>query len=90
MHKVLGALAVFAVLGTAATAAWATAPGKNGEIVFRRYLDPGRTTGAIFTIRSDGAGVSRRRSPARPPPGSRRPIPSCWRIRLSCFPKAVC
>ena len=65
MHKVLGALAVFAVLGTAATAAWATAPGKNGEIVFRRYLDPGRTTGAIFTIRYDGAGVRQITRPAR-------------------------
>lgn len=64
MHKVLEALVVFAVLGTAATAALATPPGKNGDIAYRGYLDANRTTGAIFTIRPDGTGV---RQVTRPP-----------------------
>jgi TolB protein len=65
MNKVLVSLAFFAVLGTAASAGWATAPGKNGEIVFRRYLDVGRTTGAIFAIRPDGTGVRQITHPRR-------------------------
>ncbi len=65
MNKLLGLLAVFAVLGTAATASWATPPGKNGDIVFRRYLDPGRRTGAIFTIRPDGSRVRQVTRPRR-------------------------
>lgn len=66
MNKLLGLLGVFAVLGTAATASWATPPGKNGDIAFRRYLDAKRTTGAIFTIRPDGTGI---RQVTRPPRG---------------------
>jgi TolB protein len=66
MNRLLGLLGVFAVLGTAATAGWATPPGKNGDIVFRRYLDAERTTGAIFTIRPDGTQL---RQVTRPRPG---------------------
>jgi TolB protein len=31
-----------------------TAPGKNGAIAFKRYLDSARTTGAIFTMDANG------------------------------------
>jgi hypothetical protein len=48
-------LAVLAVLGTAATAAWATAPGKNGKIAFRRYLNKKHSRGALFTVNPDGS-----------------------------------
>ncbi len=65
MQKALATLAVFAVLGTAATVAWATPPGKNGDIVFRRYLDAERTTGAIFTIRPDGTRLRQITRPSR-------------------------
>lgn len=53
------------VLGAAATASWATPPGKNGQIAFRRYLDAGRTTGAIFTSNPDGSGVRQVTRPRR-------------------------
>jgi TolB protein len=36
--------------------AGATAPGKNGQIAFRRYLGPDRTKGAIFVAAPDGSG----------------------------------
>jgi Tol biopolymer transport system component len=39
------------------SSAHATAPGKNGRIAFRRYLDVARTTSAIFTANSDGTSV---------------------------------
>ena len=32
----------------------ATAPGKNGRIAFRRYLDSGRSTAAIYMIKPNG------------------------------------
>jgi hypothetical protein len=32
----------------------ATSPGKNGRIAFRRYLDTGHSTGAIYTIAANG------------------------------------
>jgi TolB protein len=47
-------VAVAVVLGSAATAARMTAPGKNGRIAFRRYLGPHMTRGRIFTIGADG------------------------------------
>jgi TolB protein len=36
--------------------AFATAPGHNGQIAFRRYLGPDRTKGAIFVAARDGTG----------------------------------
>src|SRR5690242_10110419 len=50
-----------ALVGTAATLlvaapASATTPGDNGRIAFRRFLNPERTSGAVFTIRPDGRG----------------------------------
>src|SRR5438093_6978033 len=55
----LAVLAALALLGTIATAALATAPGTNGRIVFRRYLDIGKTRAAIFTVNPDGKKVKR-------------------------------
>ena len=63
--RALGLLALLMVLGVAATSAWATPPGKNGPIVFRRYLDTGRTTGALFTMNPDGTQVKQITRPRR-------------------------
>jgi Tol biopolymer transport system component len=41
---------------SATKAAGATSPRRNGTIVFRRFLRPDRTHGAIFTIAPDGTG----------------------------------
>jgi Tol biopolymer transport system component len=48
--------AAFGVLLIRSAAAPATAPGKNGQIAFRRYLGPNRTKGAIFIASPDGTG----------------------------------
>ena len=45
------------VAAAAATTSFATAPGKNGKIAFRRYLDRNQTHGAIFIINPDGSGL---------------------------------
>ncbi len=63
--RVLGLLAVLATLAAAVTSAWATPAGMNGQIVFRRYLDAGRTTGAIFTASPNGTDVRQVTRPAR-------------------------
>jgi Tol biopolymer transport system component len=61
-----GALLTFlAVLGTAATAASAVPVREDGQIAFRRYLNAGRTTGAIFTANPDGSKVKQVTRPAR-------------------------
>jgi Tol biopolymer transport system component len=52
-------LGVLTVVGAAAAAAQATAPGKNGRIVFRRYLDVAKTRAAIFTVNPDGTKAKR-------------------------------
>ncbi len=65
MPRFSAVLALLAVLGTAATAAWATAPGKNGQIVFRRYLDAARTTGPLFTANPDGSKVRQLTHPSQ-------------------------
>ena len=57
MYRLPAVIMVLAVLGTAASGAWATAPGKNGQLVFRRYLDVTRTTGPLFTANPDGSRV---------------------------------
>jgi TolB protein len=44
----------------------ATAPGKNGGIAFKRYLDGGRSTGAIFTVDANGEAE---RQVTKPEPG---------------------
>jgi Tol biopolymer transport system component len=56
-HRKLSAAIVAALVPLVALAsALATPPGRDGNIVFRRYLGPNRTQGAIFTIAPDGAG----------------------------------
>jgi TolB protein len=47
---------VLVALLAAPAAALATAPGKNGQIAFRRYLGPDRTKGTIFIANRDGRG----------------------------------
>ena len=42
----------------------ATVPGKNGRIAFKRHLDSGRSTGAIFTIDANGKAERRITRPA--------------------------
>jgi len=61
----IGVLAVLAILGVAASASWATPPGNNGQIMFRRYLDPAKTTGALFSMNPDGTGVKQITRPRR-------------------------
>jgi TolB protein len=51
------AVVALATLGPAVSTASATAPGKNGQLVFRRYLDAARTTGALFVSNPDGSRV---------------------------------
>jgi TolB protein len=67
MPRLRSTLAVVGVLGTlaAASVAWATAPGENGKLVFRRYLDERRTTGALFTSNADGTGVRQITGPGK-------------------------
>jgi TolB protein len=50
-------LALVATMTEAVSPAQATAPGMNGRIVFRRYLDVAKTTSAIFTIQPDAKSV---------------------------------
>ncbi len=54
LKMALGVIVLLAVAGAAAISALATAPGANGRIVFRRYLDVDRTRAAIFTVNPDG------------------------------------
>jgi TolB protein len=63
--RAVGALLVLTMLGAATTASWATPPGKNGQIMFRRYLDPQKTTGAVFAMNVDGSGVKQLTRPRR-------------------------
>lgn len=65
MQRYTAIIVLFAVLGTAASAAWARPEGDTGQIAFRRYLDVRRTTGAIFTANPDGSGVKQVTRPAR-------------------------
>lgn len=52
--------------GIAALGAWGTAPGANGDLVFRRYFDDSHTWGAIFTTSTSAARI---RQLTRPPKG---------------------
>src|SRR5438477_945145 len=58
-------LASLAALAAAASASHATAPGKNGRVAFRRWLDRDQTWGAIFTIDADGTGERQITHPSR-------------------------
>jgi Tol biopolymer transport system component len=55
--KWLVMFALMLVTATAVTSAsYATAPGKNGKIVFRRYFGANQTRGVVFTISPSGRG----------------------------------
>ena len=56
-RSALIALLVAVVVAVAASSSQATAPGKNGRIVFKRYLKPNKVLGVIFTINPDGTGA---------------------------------
>jgi TolB protein len=58
-------LALVGVLSVTAAAAWATAPDKNGRIVFRRFFDDAQTWGALFTANPDGTAVRQVTRPAK-------------------------
>lgn len=53
-RTLLAAAGLLSVVAVLAGTANATAPGKNGSIAFRRYLNADRSWGAVFTIGSDG------------------------------------
>jgi TolB protein len=61
---ILGVIALSTVALTVAPT-HATAPGKNGRIAFRRYLNADHTRGAIFTINPDGTGIRQVTHPRR-------------------------
>jgi Tol biopolymer transport system component len=48
-----------------AAIAGATAPGGNGRIAFRTYLDPQQSWGAVFTVDPDGSAVRQITHPPR-------------------------
>lgn len=54
---IVTAVCATATLIGSETLARATPPGKNGRIVFRRYLDVAKTRGALFTANPDGTKV---------------------------------
>jgi Tol biopolymer transport system component len=60
-RAILLALSALAFTAIAVSASQAHSPtaGKNGRIVFRRYLDVAKTTGAIFTVNPNGTNVRR-------------------------------
>ena len=60
---ILGTVSAAAAIG--ALSAQATAPGTNGELVFRRYFDATHHSGAIFTVAPNGARVRQITHPAR-------------------------
>jgi len=57
---------VVTVFASVAAAAWGTAPGKNGDLVFRRYFDKSHSWGALFTADPSG---KRLRQITHPPRG---------------------
>jgi Tol biopolymer transport system component len=68
MRRFVGAIAVVAATSVVlfgAQPAYATYPGKNGRISFRRYLNARHSWGAIFTINPDGSGERQVTHPKR-------------------------
>jgi TolB protein len=57
-------VAITGVVTIAAGTAGATSPGKNGQIVFRRYLNIDHSAGALFVVNSDGSGLRQLTHPA--------------------------
>ncbi len=55
------------VVGVAASTSYATPPGKNGRIAFRRYFNADHSWGAVFSVKADGGGM---RQVTHPPRGT--------------------
>ena len=66
MHRVIAVLGVFAVLGTAATAAWGLTPVERGQIALGGISTRTGPLGALFTMSPAGTNV---RQVTRPPRG---------------------
>src|SRR5580765_7265964 len=66
-HTIFVALAVVGLACAMAYAvqAHATAPGRDGRVAFRRYLDVERTTSAIFSVNPDGTKAIQLTHPSR-------------------------
>lgn len=82
-------LLALVVTGLAGGSALATAPGTNGRIAFRRYVDVGMTTSAIFTSSPDGGSVRQVTHP-RPGVDDRRPDWSPRGTELAFVRKLPC
>ena len=68
MNATRRALTLIAAIGGAgifALVAWGTAPGANGDLVFRRYFDDSHTWGAIFTTTTSGRNVQQLTHPPK-------------------------
>ena len=65
-RRALAVLIVAAAAGIAVCGACGTAPGANGDLVFRRYFDDSHTWGAIFTTTPSGTRI---RQLTHPPKG---------------------
>ena len=63
--QAIAAVLVIAIFGAAASVAWGTAPGRNGKLAFRRYLDADHTWSALFTGNRDGSALRQLTHPAR-------------------------
>ena len=63
--RAIALLSAVLVFATVAVDAWGTAPGKNGNLVFRRYFDKGHSWGALFTADPSGKGVRQLTHPER-------------------------
>jgi TolB protein len=61
----IGGLAGLALAGVAVSVAGATAPGKNGKLAFRGYLDADHTWSALFTANPDGSATRQITHPPR-------------------------
>jgi TolB protein len=64
-RRAIGGLVVLALSGAAVSVAGATAPGQNGKLAFRRYLDADHTWSALFTSNTNGSGVRQITHPKR-------------------------
>ena len=60
-QRALTLITAIGVAGIFALGAWGTAPGANGDLVFRRYFDDSHTWGAIFTTTTSGRSARQRR-----------------------------
>src|SRR5207237_6794837 len=58
MRQMLWVVTIVAVVGAAEVAgAFATPPGRNGKIVFRRYFNQDHSWGVLFTVNPDESGI---------------------------------